>query len=118
MRAFEMMMLIFEALAIDDVEKTPTKHCFAQYGYRGSLYDLRLIVEHLCIERKLIDKVFELPMVAWGTPGDNPIYRTSTNFDEQHLKPFYRTDTSYVVIEILSLPVAMEPMVMNSLTFM
>lgn len=88
MRAFEMMMLIFEALAIDDVEKTPTKHCFAQYGYRGSLYDLRLIVEHLCIERKLIDKVFELPMVAWGTPGDNPIYRTSTNFDEQHLNLF------------------------------
>ncbi len=88
MKAFEMMMLIFEALAIDDVEKTPTKHCFVEYGYKGSLYDLRLIVEHLCIERKLIDKVYDLPMVAWGTPGDNPIYQISTNFDEQHLNLF------------------------------
>lgn len=88
MKAFEMMMIIFEALAIDDIEKTPRKQCFAQYGYKGTLYDLRLIVEHLCIERKLIDKVVDLPNGAWGTPGDNPIYQVSTNFDEQHLNLF------------------------------
>lgn len=88
MKSFEMMTLIFEALSIDDAAKTPRGQYFAQYGYKGSLYDLRLIVEHLCIERGLIEKVCDLPNGAWGTPGDNPIYRMSTNFDEKHLNLF------------------------------
>lgn len=88
MKAFEMMTMILEALSIDDVAKTPRGQCFAEYGYKGTLYDLRLIVEHLCIERGLIEKVYDLPNGAWGTPGDNPIYPISTNFDEKHLNLF------------------------------
>ena len=81
--SIEMRKLIFEALAIEDPEKTPRKSTFKQYGYRGCVNDLRTIVESLAIERGLIEKVCEVRMSAWACPGEILYFMTNTNFNDE-----------------------------------
>lgn len=74
MTSYEMMSMIFESFSEADPEKTPWKLTFPQHGYKGTVSALRSIVEYKCIERGMIEKVVNIPLMAWGVPGENPIY--------------------------------------------
>lgn len=75
-------------MAIDDPELTPHKATFKSYGYKGAVVSLLAIVEHLAISRGLLDKIIDLPEMAWGVPGDMLIYGSSTNLSEDGLNTF------------------------------
>jgi len=86
--SIEMRNLIIESLAIDDPAKTPHNATFKMYGYKGTIVSLLAIVEHLAISRNILDKVVDLPRMAWGVPGENLIYGSNTNFSEDELNTF------------------------------
>lgn len=88
MSNIEMRNLIFEALAIEDKENTPWNMTFKMYGYRGCISALRAIVEHLAIKNGLLEKVVDIPILAWGVPGGIPYFKSNTNFNEDELNLF------------------------------
>lgn len=51
------------------------------YGYRGTVSALRALVEYIGIEHGVIEKVVEIPTMAWGVPGEYPYYLSNTNLD-------------------------------------
>lgn len=88
MTSLEMRNLIFEALAEKNPEKTPWKKTFEMYGYRGTVSALRALVEYIGIEHGVIEKVVEIPTMAWGVPGEYPYYLSNTNLDNDNLDLF------------------------------
>ena len=74
MTSLEMRNLIFEALAEKNPEKTPWKKTFEMYGYRGTVSALRALVEYIGIEHGVIEKVVEIPTMAWGVQGEYTYY--------------------------------------------
>ncbi len=86
--SIEMRSLILEALSIEDVNLTPRKQTFKMYGYKGTVANLKAIVEHLALTRGLIDKDVEIPIAAWGSPGAIPWYKLNTNLSEEELDTF------------------------------
>ena len=58
------------------------------YGYKGCVSALRAIVEHLAILHGIIDKVVDIPAMAWGVPGEIPYYERNSNFTEDELNLF------------------------------
>ena len=98
----EMRALILEALAIEDTTQAPRNGTFKRYGYRGTLDDLRAIVEHLAISRGMIDKVVEIPNQAWGAPGEVPWYKSNTNFCDEELDTFYEQSHFLIFQNVIS----------------
>ncbi len=96
MTSLEMRNLIFEALAENDPKNTPDGHTFDNYGYKGCVSNLRSIVEFIAIKYGLIEKVVEIPKIAWGAQGDNPWFKKNTNFDEDNLNLF--NEELYILI--------------------
>ena len=88
MTSLEMRNLIFEALAEENPKNTPNGCTFIMYGYKGCVPDLRSIVEYIAIKYGLIEKVVEIPKIAWGAPGEIPWFGRNTNFDEDNLNLF------------------------------
>lgn len=88
MSSIEMRALILEALSIADVEKTPRNVTFKMSGYKGTVKDLLAIVEHLAIQRGLVDRVIPVYTAAWGTPGEIPWSGINTNLYEAELDTF------------------------------
>lgn len=77
----EMRNLILQALAEENPEKTPRKATFQQYRYRGSIEDLRAIVEYIATQKSLIPKVVDIRGQAWACSGEIPRYKSDTNFN-------------------------------------
>ena len=75
-------------LAEKNPEKTPWKKTFEMYGYRGTVSALRALVEYIGIEHGVIEKVVEIPTMAWGVPGEYPYYLSNTNLDNDNLDLF------------------------------
>ena len=96
--SIEMRNLIFEALAIQDKDKTPRGCTFHMYGYRGCVSDLFAIVEHLATERKLIDKIVDIHQTAWGHPGDMLYYESNTSFTPHNIDVFYE-ELHYLIFQ-------------------
>ena len=88
MTSLEMRNLIFEALAEKNPENTPWKMTFEMYGYRGTVSALRTIVEYIAIKHNVIPKVVEIPLMAWGVPGECPRYESNTNLTDENLDLF------------------------------
>ena len=88
MTSLEMRNLIFEALAEEDPDKTPWKKTFKMYGYEGCISTLRAVVEYIAIEHGLINKIVEIPTMAWGVPGGTPHPESNTNLDMDMLNLF------------------------------
>ena len=70
MTSLEMRNLIFEALSEKNPESTPWNRTFEMYGYRGTVSALRATVEYIAIKHNVIPKVVEIPLMAWGVPGE------------------------------------------------
>lgn len=100
--SIEMRNLIFEALAIQDKEKTPRGCTFHMYGYRGCVSDLFAIVEHLAVERRLIDKIVDINQAAWGHPGNALYYKSNTSFTPQNIDTFYEELHNLIIQNIIS----------------
>jgi len=83
--SLEMQSLILEALYTKNEDDTPRKQTFAMHDYKGCISDLFSIVECLAIKNNLIDKVAEIPLNVWGTPGVRLTYRRNTSFNENEL---------------------------------
>lgn len=98
MTSLEMRNLIFEALAEKNPEKTPWKKTFEMYGYRGTVSALRALVEYIGIEHGVIEKVVEIPTMAWGVPD-----HIGVRPHEIHIKKikqnqkFYKRNIKYLV---------------------
>lgn len=88
MTSIEMRSLILEALSVKDRLDTPRGHTFEMYGYKGCISDLRTITEYLAIKHGLIEKVVDIPMSAWGCPGETPWCKSNTNFTDDNLNLF------------------------------
>ena len=84
----EMRKLIFLALSEESPENTPRKETFKQHSYRGSIDDLRPIVEHFAIKNGLIEQVVEIKFQTWDCPGEIPHYMDNTNFNLAELDVF------------------------------
>ena len=87
--SIEMRNLIFEALSIEDISKTPRNQTFKQYNYCGCISDLIAIVDFLAVEHALIPRVVDIFQKAWGNPGDSLFYGSNTNFTPQNLDVFF-----------------------------
>ena len=88
MTSLEMRNLIFDALAEENPDKTPWKMTFKMYGYAGCVSALRALVEYIAIEHRMIEKIVEIPKMAWGVPGETPYYGSNTNLDRDNLNLF------------------------------
>lgn len=88
MTSLEMRNLIFEALSKKNPESTPWNRTFEMYGYRGTVSALRAIVEYIAIKHSVIPKVVEIPLMAWGVPGECPRYKSNTNLTGENLDLF------------------------------
>lgn len=58
------------------------------YGYRGTVSALRATVEYIAIKHNVIPKVVEIPLMAWGVPGECPRYESNTNLTDENLDLF------------------------------
>ena len=96
--SLEMRNLILEALAVQEKEKTPRGCTFSMYGYRGCVSDLFTIVEHLAIERNMIDKIVDIQQAAWGHPGNMLYYESNTSFTPSNIDTFYE-ELHYLIIQ-------------------
>lgn len=88
MTSLEMRNLIFEALSEKNPGSTPWNKTFEMYGYRGTVSALRAIVEYIAIKHSVIPKVVEIPLMAWGVPGECPLYKSNTNLTGENLDLF------------------------------
>lgn len=86
--SLEMRNLIFDALAEDNPDKTPWGMTFKMYGYAGCVSALRALVEYIAIEHGMIDKIVEIPKMAWGVPDAAPNYMSNSNLDRDNLNLF------------------------------
>ena len=96
MTSIEMRSLILEALALEDSSATPSGYTFMQHGYRGSITDLRPIVEKLAIHHGLITEVVKINRTAWGLSGEKLYYGNNTSFPEDDIDLF--TEELYFLI--------------------
>lgn len=88
MTSLEMRNLILEVLSEENPNKTPWGETFKMHFYEGTLSMLRSMVEHIGIAHGIIDKVVEIPKMAWGVTGGYPKYGNTTNLDEDNLNLF------------------------------
>lgn len=88
MTSLEMRNLIFEALSEKNPGSTPWNRTFEMHGYRGTVSALRAIVEYIAIKHSVIPKVVEIPLMAWGVPGECPRYKSNTNLTGENLDLF------------------------------
>lgn len=102
MTSLEMRNLIFEALSEKNPESTPWNRTFEMYGYRGTVSALRAIVEYIAIKHSVIPKVVEIPLMAWGVPGECPRYKSNTNLTDENLDLFTEEVHILVNYNILS----------------
>ena len=86
--SLEMRNLILEALSIEDKDESPWGVTFKMYDYKGCISAIRIFAEHVAINRGIIDKVAELPHVAWGADCEVPYYGENTNFSDDELNMF------------------------------
>lgn len=88
MTSLEMRNLIFEALSEENPENTPNGNTFKVHKYRGTVADLRTIVEYMAIRHSLIEQKVAIPRLGWVTPGETPIYERNTNLTDENLDLF------------------------------
>lgn len=69
---------------------------FEMYGYKGTISALRTIVEYIAIKHNIIQKVIEIPLMAWGVPGESPRYGSNTNLNDENLNLF--TEEFYILV--------------------
>ena len=86
--SLEMRNLIFEALSEENPENTPNGNTFKVHKYRGTVADLRTIVEYIAIKHNLIEQKVAIPRLGWGSPGENPMYERNTNLTDENLDLF------------------------------
>ena len=63
---------------------------------------LRAIVEYIAIKHSVIPKVVEIPLMAWGVPGECPRYESNTNLTDENLDLFTEEVNILVNHNILS----------------
>ncbi len=97
MTSLEMRNLIFEALAEKSPENTPWGKTFEMYGYKGTVSALRATVECIAIKHNVISKVVEIPLMAWGVPGECPRYGSNTNLNDENLNLF--TEEVHILVK-------------------
>lgn len=64
MTSLEMRNLIFEALSEENPENTPNGNTFKVHKYRGTVADLRTIVEYMAIRHSLIEQKVAIPRLG------------------------------------------------------
>lgn len=96
--SLEMRSLILEALSLENVDETPRGATFKMHEYKGTLDDLRAIVEFLAIRRNLLDEVAPIQNQAWGAFGYTLIYERNTNFNEDEINLFFE-EVHYLIAQ-------------------
>lgn len=96
MTSIEMRNLIMEALDEKNKDKAPFAETFEQHNYEGDIARLRIFVEELAIQNKLIEKVVEISEVPWGSECSIPCYKVNCNLNDDDLQLFY--DEFYIMI--------------------
>lgn len=101
--AYEMTQYIIAALGLEDGAKTTNNHTFKMYGYGGSLKDLLVIIEDLAIAEGKIEKIVEVPRMAWGCGWVNASYGANTNLTYKEIDLFIER-VHYLIYQMVISP--------------
>lgn len=81
--------LMLEALSYEQNDLGIDNDTFKKYGYRGNQGALFRITELIAIKHGLIDKVVNIPVVAWGAEGRRLYSGSNTNFTPEEIQALY-----------------------------